>query len=264
MLQDINFPQTQSVPVASYTAADQRFRFGDLVTLSGQTAAGISIAGQTAICISQAATSIKKHSFPFSVDPNCSSLFFDFERLVLSGIPVGSGLTTSVAATCLRGVSCSFSDYFTFFNVPLFSAISGSFSFGSVAGPFAFSGATATLAFGGQTLALIFNSNLTLSSINGVFDFTLNPESNPASLQVTALFIPGVGLTNASTNLSVTRSGLTASALFNFTATVTGGVTLSSLTLTASAQAGVVSADASATFTPTQMIGANVGATVSF
>lgn len=93
MFEDTNFPQTS------------QFAFGDVLSLRGQTTSGINVTARTGICATKGSNTIKKHSWPYSVDPDCYStpkpdLIFNFEDLNISGVPLGEGLTGDAAVTC--------------------------------------------------------------------------------------------------------------------------------------------------------------------
>ena len=264
IIEDVNFPQTMSTTVTSYTMADQRFRFGDLVTLSGQTVSGISMAAQTGICISQKPNGLKKHNFPFSVDSQCPALLFSFENLSVTSIPLGPGLTGNLTVSCTLVTSCRYTASFTYANAPIFSSVASSITFGTPAGPFTLGGATVILSSGPLTLTVSFNSLLQLSSVGVYGIFTLNPDSNPASLIINASSIPGTGFTSASTTLQVTRSGVTVAATAAFGSTGGGGLAFSSLALKAGTQVGPVQFEGNVTFLPAGFGGVTLQVGVNF
>jgi hypothetical protein len=263
IIEDVNFPQTMSTTVTSYTTANQLFRFGDLITLSGQTVSGISMAAQTGICISQKPNGLKKHNFPFSV-ADCSALLFSFENLSVTSIPLGPGLTGNLTVSCTQVISCQYTASFTFANAPIFSSIASSITFGTPAGPFTLNGATVILSSGPLTLTLSFNSLFQVSAVGVYANLTINPDSNPATLLINASSIPGTGFTSASTTLQVSRSGVTVSATAAFGSTSGGGLAFSSLTLKAATQVGPVQLGGNASFLPAGFGGVTLQVGVNF
>jgi len=89
IFEDVNFPSPQtyheSIP---YTAGDQKFRFGSIITVSGTTGGGIKVTSITGICADpQKANVIKKKVWTGRACDN-EKLGFTVEKLILSDISV--------------------------------------------------------------------------------------------------------------------------------------------------------------------------------
>lgn len=126
MLEDVNFPDPKSSAAAgmtSYTAADQAFGFGDIMTISGTTISGISVTTQAGFCADWRMYTyypkhqllkyfeydynrIKKKVWYETVQADCWKgivdeetgaykpvLMFTKEIIAIQGIPLPSGIT---------------------------------------------------------------------------------------------------------------------------------------------------------------------------
>ncbi len=240
---------------ATYTSADQNFGFGDVVSVSGQTPSGITVSGTTGICASLDVNNIKKHRWNYMVNPDCAAgtqtpspkppLFFDFETLSISGIPLAADLFVDFDATCEGpGFDCSFGVTAIFTGSPIFNPIIAFFSFDTPAG-FSFDLAFLQLPAGPVTFTLWFDDTFDLFRVDMRLGTTLNPDTNPASLDVFARVEPGTGLTRLDITLSVERAGLSLSATSRFSGTP---ATLSAVILGLQAEAGVIAVGADVTY----------------
>lgn len=275
IIEDVHFPQPFGVkPIdAIYTQQSQAFGFGDLITILGQTPSGVTFTGQTSFCISETGSNlIKKHSFAFTVNPDCvgdsatvkPSAFFDFERISITSIPVTSNLRTDLVFHCSGIITCTFTETFTLSGAPLFSLIKSDFSFSNVLGPFSFSNVTLRMQGSMITLTLIFDpASAAVTSVSAAGTFTLNPDTNPASLSISVSGRPGTGLNSLVANLNISRSGMTVFALATFSGSG-GALNFSSLTLRAATEASVFHLEGSTSFRLSGFAGASLRSSVSF
>ncbi len=267
VLKGIDYPQT------TYTSADQNFGFGNIVSLTGQTPSGVTISGSTGFCASLDVNNIKKHRWNYMVNPDCAAgtqepspkppLFFDFETLDISGVPLAADLLASLNATCdnANNYACEFTASLTFTGSQLFNPITASFSF-TTPDIFNFAGTRLILSAGWATFTIVLDGAFDLARVDTVFSLTLNPDTNPATLTGLLRFEPGSGLTVALFDLIVQRAGLdlTLEALF----LGAGSVTLHHISASLAAQAGVISLEASAIFFPMGGFGTELSASVVF
>ena len=271
-----------------YTAASQTFRFGDTITVEGQTVSGITVRNITGIGMDpQIYELFKKISFAGAVCNN-KNLGFAVEKIQVEGIPLGPVTWDQYAefrfnandTPCLGVYSGSTLPWMWWMipgSISPFVAetdLSFSTPIGNVLAIFsttditqaAFNYALLTLSSGGVTVQQQFTSTLAPLSTRGTLATTLNPDSNPASLKVRAticqstgvgLFFGGctgnTGLQRVDTTLSVKRSGLTVSVFTR----MSGGppVSLYALRFSASATAGAVNLGADVTVLPTPWTG---------
>ena len=295
ILEDVNFPPFYlpagfrlglRIPVFKpadpngdgvYTADEQAFGFGDVVSITGQTPSGITISGSTGFCASLDHNNIKKHHWPYMVNPDCAvgqvvqtpstqapkpALFFDFETLSITGVPLAVDLTGAFDATCEGPTfNCEFTVDLTFTGSPLFNPITASFSF-ATPDVFDFAGTRLILSASWATFTVVLDDTFDLARVDVFFNLTLNPDTNPATLSGLLRFEPGSGLTVALFDLIVQRSGLdlTLEAFF-FGA---GTVTLDYIQASLGAQAGVINIEASAIFYPAGGFGGQLSASVVF
>jgi hypothetical protein len=279
LIEDVNFPDPKATKDtgATYTANDQNFGFGDIVTISGQTPSGITVTGTTGICAKEypyALNRIKKHTWLEAVNPDCAGgtqtpsnkppLFFDFESLSITGIPLSPDVTGSISVDCIEASACTLTSKLAISGVtPV--PINASIKFTDLF-TLAFGGASVQAPFGPATITWVFDSTFQLSYVDFAVSITLNPDTNPASLSFSGAFQPGTGfITNPATGadptltLAVQRAGLT----FSLAAVFPGG-SFSYVTFSVGAEAGVVDFSAGATFLKGGFGGANLGVTVSF
>ena len=274
--EDVNFPNPGTIkPLgAIYTVQSQSFGFGDVLSLEGQTPSGITLLLQTGICATATENNtIKKHSFPFVVNPDCVQgaqspslkppLFFDFEKVEIKGIPIAASLTTEFLAFCTGVLTCSFTNTFSLSGAILFSLLQVSFTFENITGPFTFSAITIQLQSAPLTLTLIFNSLLELTSVTATAAFMINPDTNPASLQLSLSGSPGSGISSMTATINVVRGGLTLSASAAFVGD-NGAVKFSKLTIGADATLGVLSVEADLGMEPTGIANADLAFVLNF
>jgi hypothetical protein len=257
--------------VASYTTASQTFAFGDALTISGQTVSGISVINTTGINLNtNFYEAFKKISFKGVL---CQGVK---EHITITGIPVTSGITASEDLLFNMGTGglvgpgslplCnSFGGGQPFFVATTtvdiasaFGAIEFQFTNTVPTSATLISGASLSISSGALSITQTFNSLLQLSELSATLAATLNPDSKPASLTVTALICQdpvvanctdGVaGLEELDWSLSVERSGLTFTVNANLTGSAT--VTLSKLEFVARATAGPVNLGADITILP--------------
>jgi len=202
-------------------------------------------------------------------------LLFDFEKLTIEDIPWAEGLLGSLKVECAEPIlACEFTGSLTFTGLPLFSSIDFSFTFTNAAGPFTFYAMEGTIAGGPLVAILSFNADFTFDVVYVLVNFTLNPDTNPATLSIEAMstiwaiFGVPAPIDLITADLSVTRAGLTfdAAATF-FITTLSGGDTgfvLDELALSASAEAGIVTIEAEAAVGVDGLKGGNISATVNF
>lgn len=257
MFEDVNFPETQAA--VTHQTDDQTFAFGDVITLQGQTPSGIDIRMGTGICAERSPNVIKKHSFPYEVNPHCGgetvegqvqtpsqkpNLAFDFERLDISGIPVASGVNSSVSVVCVRTFECELSNEFTFssmgpipFSVDIVFTDLFTLDFDKLALMFS---------TGTGSLELELAPNGTISAISLDIATTLNPDANPANFRITSSIEPGTGLTEADMSLDIQRSNVN----FGMTAMFDGGppATFDAISFELGTTVGVVDINMDATF----------------
>jgi hypothetical protein len=248
----------------TYNEQSQAFGFGDVITIEGQTPSGITVRGETGICAEQLINGIKKHQRDYTVNTDCVQgaatqgvkppILFSFEKLYIEGIPLASGLWVDLAFECgsLNGSAewggfypCNFSNTITLTSVPIFNSITVASGFTNILGPANFTDVR-VIAAGGPVFLLIDFSPLTFTPtfVYAVASFTINPDTNPASLRLTAIGVPGIVFWEA--KLTVTRAGLTFSAALDYDVDpVSQTFDFSSLVFGLSADAGIVTVDSS-------------------
>ncbi len=281
LIEDVNFPNPKSSKddfgQGTYTANDQNFGFGDIVTISGQTPSGITVTGSTGICAKEypyALNRIKKHTWLEAVNPDCAGgtqtpsnkppLFFDFESLSITGIPLAAGVTGSVSVDCVEASACTLTSKLAISGVtpvPINTSVTFEDLFTLKVGT-----TTIQAPFGPATVTWVFDSTFKLAYVIFDVNLTLNPDTNPASLSFSGAFTPGTGFTanpftgaDPTLTLAIQRAGLT----FSLAAVFPGGQ-FSSVTFSVGAEAGVVDFSAGATFLKGGFGGANFGVEVSF
>jgi len=207
-----------------YGAQSQTFGFGDVVTIEGQTPSGITVRGETGICAEQLVNATKKHRWDLRVNADCVGstdvvkppMLFSYEKLYIEGVPLAAGLSLDMAVLCgsLEGSSevglffqCNFSSYWTIVGTPIFNSITVASNFEQILGPATFTDVT-VIAAGGPLFLLIDFSPLdwTVTFLFAQANFTINPDTNPASLRIRAIGVPA--LVFMDWRLSITRAGL--------------------------------------------------------
>ena len=216
LFEDVNWPETQNQQ--TYQTGSQQFGFGDVLSLNGQTASGITISAKTGICASRTPNVIKKHSWPYEVNPLCvtgavesetetkPNLLFDFEELNISGVPVASGVTANAHIVCEQTTQCNMTNSFTFTG-PMPMPFEASFTFVNL---FSLELGPLTLQFstGPGTVAIDFDPDGTITNISLDLSTTLNPDTNPATFTIDTDFEPGMGFAQAVIGLDVSRSNV--------------------------------------------------------
>jgi hypothetical protein len=249
-------------PGQTYSAQSQTFGFGDVVTIEGQTPSGITVTAETGICAEQLVNAIKKHSWDLRVNADCVGntdvvkppMLFSFEKLYIEGIPLAAGLTldTNVLCGSLEGSSevgiffqCNFSTFITLTGTPIFNSISIASNFENILGPATFTDVE-VIAAGGPLFLLIDFSPLdwTVTFIFAQANFTINPDTNPASLRLRAIGVPDLVFFDV--RLSISRAGLNFFADLDWDVdSTTQTFDFDDLTFGLSAEAGIVTVDAS-------------------
>lgn len=205
IFEDTNFPQTPELA------------FGDLLTLSGQTPKGLAVTAQTGICIERQDNEIKKHSWPFRVDPACHGqpkpqLLFSFQRFSLSGLSLVPGIVGSTVVTC-RIQHCELTNTLDIIN--LLIPLKTTFHFDNMF-PMTFDKAKLAFTTGMASVTFHFNSAGMVTKTAFTLAPTINPSSNPATLEVKGTVKPGIGLTSGSIGATVQRNALSVEARANF------------------------------------------------
>ena len=206
IFEDTNFPQSP------------QYAFGDVMTISGQTTSGVSIEAQSGFCADTTSNSIKKHTWSFSVVPECHQepkpdLLYTFEKLTINGIPIAPSITGKSVVECIQVQACELSQTVLVSGgvVPL----SATFTIEDL---FTFSFGTATLTFrsGSGSLSLTFDGAGEIDNVSITLGPTINPDTNPATLNVDGSLEPGVGLVDGAIGIEVTRGLITFEADANF------------------------------------------------
>lgn len=260
--------------VNAFVIQSPAYAFGDVISIAGQTPSGISISASTGICMQQIPNSIKKHFniVPWSVNPDCAvqpgqgrlgptkpDLLFDFERITISGVPVAPNVTGGAVINCVTVNACTLVTTFAFSGGVI--PFSASLTFTDLLS-LNFNGATITLTSGAGTLSLRILPDGTLGVVAVSVVATLNPDTNPASLTLTAEAVPGVGLTDATVTLSIQRAGLALS----ITAVFTGGppAQFSGLVFRLDVPGPLLSLSSDAVFDANGLLLANIWLTIAF
>ena len=208
-----------------YNQQSQEFGFGDVITLSGQTPSGITVTSITGICAEQLVNAIKKHTWDHVVNADCVGnnvvvkppVLFSFEKLFIEGIPLTPNLTLDVSVYCgsLEGSAavgaffpCNLFNTITVTGGPIFDSITVTSGFEDILGPGTFTDVEVTASGGPLFLIIDFDpATFTPTFIFAQASFTLNPDTNPASLRLRAIGIPNIVRFEAL--LTVRRAGLT-------------------------------------------------------
>ena len=252
IFEDTNFPQTPELA------------FGDVMTISGQTTSGVSIEAQSGICADTTTNAIKKHTWSFSVVPECHQepkpeLAYTYEKLTISGIPISAGMTGKAVIECIQVQACELTQTILVSGgvVPL----SATFTIEDL---FTFTFGTATLTFssGPGSLAITFDDTGQISLIVVRLAPTINPDTNPATLNVFGNVQPGEGLTSGSIGIEVTRGPLTFEADANFSEGPPAS--FSGVDFSVDATIDLLEVEATLSFEPGEMVEIESFWTVSF
>jgi hypothetical protein len=247
VFEDVTYPETLA-PTAYQT---QNFAFGDQLIVSGQTPSGVSLTFQTEFCLQATPNVIKKHAFPYEVNPACATtpkpdILFDRELVRITGVPLAPGVTASGTISCVTITACSLTSAFSFNTPTVPIPFTATFTFTNLTS-LTFSGANLVFNAGAGTLTVTLAANGTIAATRLVINATLNPDTNPAQLIIDARITPGVGLTLGIVTFQVTRLGFTMGA----TAVFAGGppATFDSIVFFVDVPGGLVSFAASTVFT---------------
>jgi len=242
------------------------YAFGDVLAVSGQTPSGISITASAGLCMQQIPNSIKKHFAlsPWTVNPDCATepkpdILFDFERITVSGVPVAPSVTGSSTLNCVTVNACVLTSTLAFSGGPI--PFSTSFTFTDLLS-LTFGGATISLQSGAGSLDIGITPAGTIGAVGVSVNATINPDTNPATLAISADISPGVGLTDAVVSLVVQRAGL----VLGVTATFSGGppASFDGIVFSMSVTGTALSLDADTVFTPSGLLLGEITLTVSF
>ena len=194
IFEDVNFRSGD--PLAGQS---QEFAFGDVITLAGSTPSGVSLNFQAGICAEKNANVIKKHFWPYRVNEFCATtpkpdLLFDFEMVTIEGLPVAPNVVAAGMINCVTFQGCDLFVDLAFSGGPIpFSAILTFTNLTAVD----FGGAQLIFNSGMATMTIGISSTGSLSFINVDVNATINPDTNPATLSISAAAMPGVGLVDA-------------------------------------------------------------------
>lgn len=208
MVEDVAFPQV--VSSQTHSASMQRFGFGSVVTLEGETPSGVSILARTGICAARSPNTIKHHAFPFEVNPDCvnegtakPNLLFDFEELVVEDIPVAPNVTAHGEVVCARSTACTVDTRIELtgqlpveFSVPIRVADALELSLGE---------SVVSFSQGPAAMALTITPVGTLGMVEFAFSSKLDSRSSPADLSGHIAAVPGNGLADAGLQLRIRR-----------------------------------------------------------
>ncbi|OGF54792.1 MAG: hypothetical protein A2Z21_09075 [Candidatus Fraserbacteria bacterium RBG_16_55_9] len=193
----------QTNPANQYQT--QSFAFGDIITVAGQTPSGISISGSTGLCATGAGNSVKKHSAPGSVNPDCVDspkprFFFDFETISISGIKLAQGLSMSTVLRCVNSDACGLTNTFGFTGGPI--PFSTSLVFQDLFHA-RFSGVSVSIPMGAVTINASINDQFQIASASLLFSSGFSAGNLSGRFSSTINFVKGSGLTGMTMGLTV-------------------------------------------------------------
>ena len=212
IFEDVNFTHPFPSSVQTYGAEMQQFRFGNIITILGQTLSGINIRSVTGLGADPAVPNlIKKASFQGSVCEESADLPGDYsnfafcvEQLFIDNITVGSLSISS--ATEFRILPLVLSQTLTlqhgFFNDAV--NVTASFTMDDVT---SFSPLSTSLFINSAplTVSLVFNGALAVTSATA----TLSVGIDGTLFATTGVFLPSTGLNSLSFSFqTVSLSGL--------------------------------------------------------
>ena len=257
---------TQFEDTAAFISQTPGYAFGSVLSLEGETPSGVSIETFLGICMEQAPVNIKKHPSlsSTSVDPDCATepkpdMTFNFETLVISGVPLAPNVLGSSLVNCVTFNACLLATTFSFSGgvVPFSTTL----TFTNIL-ELTMGNTILTLFQGPATLSLVILPTGTIGSISLSINATLNADANSASFSLSSSVSPGIGLTNATAVMTIQRSGLTVGTIVVF-----GGgppATFSSVTFEVEATVNIIAIETTATFTPTGLSSADIFLTINF
>jgi len=253
-------PPQANYAANGYTAASQHYAFGDALTISGQTVSGITVTNVTWIDLNTSwYESFKKISLKGKICRGAG------EKLSLIGLPIAAGITANetlnfklVQAGLTEPadlLACSSLAPFAASTTVNITSALGNFMvnlLSNIPTTTIFQGVTVSFATGPLSIVQEFDLTLAALDTQASLDFTLNPDSNPASVSLTAILCQkagvgpitgivcgGAGLQELDVSFGVQRSGVNLQVDSTFTGL--GLVTLSSLDFVVSGAAGPVS-----------------------
>lgn len=203
----------------------QSFAFGDLITIAGATPSGITIVGQLGICATNAGNAVKKFSASGSVNPDCvgkvkPQLFFDFETISISGIPLASGLLGSTTIRCTGITACQLTNTFNFTGGPIPFSTSVVFTnLFSVS----FGGLNVVLSSGDLVINVNIDSSFGLNSASIRLARAIVAGNLTAQATANLSFQKGQGITGATFSLAVTTGVLNANQALALVRSATAG-----------------------------------------
>ncbi|GEM_PF-1677554 len=249
-----------------YGAQSQNFGFGDVVFIEGQTPSGITVRAETGICAEQLVNATKKHVWDYRVNSDCVSgaasqgvkppVVFSFEKLFIEGIPLAAGISVDIQVLCgsLEGSAepnpfgptffqCQAGSTWTITGGPLFNLIQISTLLEQILGPASLSDIT-VLAAGGPLLLImdIDPADLAITFLFAQANFTINPDTNPASLRIRVIGTPGIAFMDW--RLSIARAGLSFFADIDWDV-ASGSFDFDDLTFGMVAEAGIITVESS-------------------
>lgn len=204
----------------AFISPNSAHAFGTVFRVRGQTPSGVGVTGETGICMEHAKQRIKKHPDlgNYSVNPHCATspkptLLFDFEKFVVEGIPITSGVTVDNTIVCLTTLRCEFKGALHLTGTPIPLEIA--FRFPDLF-DLSFEGARLSLPLDPVSLDLIVNPDASIAAAIADVSWTLNPDTNPATVDARFELVPGLGFVDVdgdeiavTLGLSVQRQKLT-------------------------------------------------------
>ncbi len=261
IFEDTTFPSPIALKTPGQTYQTQSFGFGDVVRIEGQTPSGITVSGETGMCARPDDNLIKKHAWPYSVNPDCVGeegvskppFLFDYEQLTISGIPLASNLLLDIEVFCdvIGGYDCAFTNTLTILGFPVFQFMQIEWGFNGLilgSGGTSFGNIVLVGASGPVTLIAVMDpGDFALLYFEADVSFTINPDTNPASLDVVYWVVPGL-IGGFDATLSVVRAGLTLATTVSYAIDAAAGTfDFEGLDFALSAEAGIVTVDATMT-----------------
>ncbi len=221
ILGGVTFSTTsQFEDTAAFVSQTPAYAFGSVLQLAGQTISGISVTAATGLCMQEIPNSIKKHPnlSPYSVNPDCATtpkpdVLFDFEKVLVSGIPLAPNLLGGGSLTCITFGPCQLITQIAFSGgiIPFTTTITFSDLLGLTLG-----NTVITLFQGPATLSVNLLPTGAIGSINLTIAATLNADTNSADFSISGSVSPGIGLTSAIAKFDIERSGLQVGAAVSF------------------------------------------------
>ncbi len=264
LFEDVDFPQPASNNAVYHLGfvdavphnQTPTFGFGDVITLSAQTQAGIRLTSTTGLCATPAANAIKGRSFPRSVNPGCLGhadrplLAFDFETLSIQNVKLGDlTLNASAVFRPLRPTSGTLVAVLPLANLGRLVTVFQSEQLTDVRQLVT----AVTLRAKNLFITLIdADSDVDIDTVSAALSVTLNASRAPAVLSLAASVARGQGLTSLSATLSTAVQGVSFSTSTNFSGD--GGLSWQATTFSL-ALAQPLNVNANLNFTPSGLSG---------